>query len=138
MKTLKTLIKIHQQQVDEIKIKLAHTNEQIQKLIKELEMLQQKNYEEIQKYSGTEFSFMLEQYLNNSHARQQKINEQKSMFEQELEILEDQLFEEYAELKKFEITLDRRQDEERKKIAKKEADALEEYSIMKYNFDKNN
>jgi len=138
MKALKTLIKIHQQQVDEIKIKLAYINEQIHKLTSELEMINQKNYEEIKKYSGTEFSFMLEQYLNNSQARQKKISEQKIMFEQELGVFEEQLFEEYAELKKFEITLERRQDEEKLKIAKKEADMLEEYSIMKYNFDKNN
>lgn len=74
MKTLTTLIKLHKNQLDKILRQIEHTESEKVRLELKKKAVEKEAEAEVQKYSTSQYAYMLERYLENSRKLLQRID----------------------------------------------------------------
>jgi flagellar export protein FliJ len=136
MKSLKILIKLHKKKLDDLTKQINNLENRKDKLNISLKKLQEQILSELKKFMGTEYVFMLDNYMKSSEDKEQKLKTQIKQLEEQILGLRDQLAEQFAELKKFEIALENRLKAEQEVIRKSEVKALDEFNTIKHNLSK--
>ncbi len=131
-KTLKTLIKLHKNKLDKILKDVEFKESEKLRLEEKKTLIEEELNQEIEKYSATEFSFMLEKYVETSRKLIKRIEAQINQLETIITKLRIDLREQYSELKKYEIAFSNKQLLELEALKKYEAKQLDEFSINKF------
>lgn len=131
-KTLKTLIKLHKNKLDKILKDVEFKESEKLRLEEKKTLIEEELDQEIEKYSATEFSFMLEKYVETSRKLIKRIEAQINQLETIITKLRIDLREQYSELKKYEIAFSNKQLLELEALKKYEAKQLDEFSINKF------
>lgn len=131
MKALKTLVKFNKTKLDEILVEIKKAEEEISLLTTQANNLAKEINEEINNYHRSEYSFMLEQYLENTSKKQARIKMRIEKLEFYIAGRQQALTEQYAELKKYEIALKNKQKLEYLQIQKAETKLLDEFGTNK-------
>lgn len=134
MKTLTTLIKLHKNQLDKILRQIEHAESEKVRL--ELKKKAVEEEAEVQKYSISQYAYMLERYLENSRKLLQRIDVQILQASLSIDKLRSVLRDQYSELKKFEIALENKKKLEVIKFKKTENKFTDEFNVNKFIFDK--
>ncbi len=132
MKSLKTLVKLHQKQLDDILAKIGAAEKQKVETEEALRKMLQEAKRELESYNGTEYAFMLEQYLNYTRNQEKVYIKQISDLENKIEVLRTDLFNEFVELKKLELILKKRLQAKKDAENKAESKALDEMTILRH------
>jgi hypothetical protein len=133
MKTLRTLIKIHQSKIDQIVIDVQNLEEERLRHVAELHKLDQDLASELAKFSSSfEFAFMLEKYKERINKQKVEIGRKILDIEKKVIDLRTNLRVEFNSLKKFEHVLENRLRQEKMQIEKKEEAETSDNIIMKY------
>jgi flagellar biosynthesis chaperone FliJ len=136
MKSLYTLIKFNKTKLDKILVEIKKAEEEKALLVTRANNLAEEISKEVSAYHGSEYSFMLEQYLENTSKIQSRIKTQIERLELHIERRRQALNEQYAELKKYEIAMQNKQKQEYLKIQKTETQFLDEFGANKYIYNK--
>mgnify|MGYP001081261244 CR=1 FL=1 len=136
MKTLNTLIKLNKNKLDVILKKLDYIESEKLRLEQKQQSLEDEAESEVKKYSGTPYAYMLDRYMQSFRNIIKRIEVQIHQHSLEIEFLRLSLREQYAELKKFEIALERQKQVELEKQRKLEAKTLDEFSTNKFIYTK--
>ena len=136
MKTLNTLIKLNKNKLDVILKKLDYIESEKLRLEQKQQSLEDEAESEVKKYSGTPYAYMLDRYMQSFRNIIKRIEVQIHQHSLEIEFLRRSLREQYAELKKFEIALERQKQVELEKQRKLEAKTLDEFSTNKFIYTK--
>ena len=136
MKSLKTLIKLHKKKLDDLVKEINNLEEKKSAHEAKLKKLQAEILVELKKYLGTEYAFMLDNYIKSAEDREHKLKEQIKGFEEQIAVLRTELAEQFAELKKFEIALQNRINAEKEVERQAEVKDLDEFNSIKYNKNK--
>lgn len=132
MKTLKTLIKLHKKKLDDLLVQITDLEGQKKRLEKILEQMLLDAEHELQSHAATEYAFMLDQYLNYIRKQQKLCTKQITDLEKHIASLRGDLFDQFGELKKLEITLQKKQQAIKLAAEKAENKALDEMTILRY------
>tara|TARA_B110000503_G_scaffold142861_1_gene241328 strand:- start:8747 stop:9166 length:420 start_codon:yes stop_codon:yes gene_type:complete len=136
MKTLKTLIKLNKNKLDVILKKLEYNESERARLEQKKQGLEDKTENEIKKHSGTQYAYMLDRYMQSSKKMIKRVEAQIQQHVLDIETLRHNLSKQYAELKKFEIALERQEQLELEKQKKIDAKNLDEFSTNKFIYTK--
>lgn len=129
-KSLKTLIKLNKNKLDNI-VKLIQLREsELQKVIDKQVQLQTEIELETEKYCLSEYSFMLEKYLENSCKLTKKLEAKNIQLEGIIQKLRGALKDQYSDLKRFEIALAKKEKEEQIDLQILENKKLDEFNII--------
>jgi len=131
-KTLKTLIKLHKNKLDKILKDIELSESEKLRLEERKKIVEEEMHQEIEKYSTTEFSFMLEKYVETSRKLVKRIDAQTNQLEIVITKFRIDLRDQYSELKKYEIAFDNRLALELENLKKYEAKQLDEFSINNF------
>ena len=101
MKTLTTLIKLHKNQLDKILRQIEHAESEKVRLELKKKAVEEEAEAEVQKYSISQYAYMLERYLENSRKLLQRIDVQILQASLSIDKLRSVLRDQYSELKKF-------------------------------------
>lgn len=132
MKTLKTLIKLSKNNLDQTLAELNNLEKEKTRLMNKKHKFEAEMAEESKKYSTSEYAYMLDKYLDSSHKTLLRIDVQIRRSISSIEKVQATLREQYSELKKFEIALENRIKLEAEKQKKLEDKALDEFNINKF------
>ncbi|MDP5110671.1 MAG: flagellar FliJ family protein [Rickettsiaceae bacterium] len=135
MKTLTTLIKLHKNQLDKILRQIEHAESEKVRLELKKKAVEEEAETEVQKYSISQYAYMLERYLENSRKLLQRIDVQILQASLSIDKLRSVLRDQYSELKKFEIALENKKKLEVIKFKKTESKFTDEFNISKFIFD---
>jgi flagellar export protein FliJ len=127
MKSLHTLIRLNKDKLDKILVEIKKSEEEKSLLVIRINNLIEEIDREVKTYHGSEYSFILEQYLENANKIQANIKAQIGRLEIHIEKRRQALNEQYAELKKYEIVLQNKQKQEYLKNQKIETQFLDEF-----------
>lgn len=136
MKSLKTLIKLHKQKLDDLLKQINNLEEKKSIHESSLKKLKTEILAELKKYMGTEYAFMLDNYMKSAEDREHKLKSEIEALREQITILREELASEFAELKKFEIALQNRVNIEKEIERKAEVKSLDEFNNIKYAKDK--
>jgi hypothetical protein len=137
MKSLRTLIKLHKQKLDDL-VKQINNLEDLKRVHEaSLKKLKSEILVELKKFMGTEYAFMLDNYMKSAEDREIKLKAEIKALDKEIAVLREELSEQFAELKKFEIALQNRINAEKEIERKAEVKSLDEFNSIKYAKDKN-
>jgi flagellar export protein FliJ len=132
MKALKTLIKLNKNQLDKILRQIENVEAEKLRLELKKKRMEDEVEAEVQKYSASQYAYMLERYLENSRKMLQRIDAQILQTSLSIDKLRSALRDQYAELKKFEIALDNKKKLEATKLKKTEIKFVDEFNINKF------
>lgn len=131
-KTLKTLIKLHKNKLDKILKNIESNESEKSRLDERKAIVEQEMNQEIDKYSTSEFSFMLEKYVETTRKMLKRIDAQINQLEIAIIKLRIDLKDQYSELKKYEIAFDNKMALELESLKNHEAKKLDEFSINNF------
>ena len=132
MKSLNTLIKLHKKNLDSIISQKKKFDDRKDELEEYKRILAARVKEEIKEYYGSEYAYMLDQYLAESRRQKEQIDQELVLLNERIKFLQDKLAEEFSELKKFEVAKENRIAAEKEKEKKMETDTLDEYTTAKF------
>lgn len=135
MKALHTLIKIQKNNIDMIMQEISLLNDSIDtidQLIQQVKDEMQKEKQEF--YLEPTFAGSLDKFLQNANKKVTNLDNQKQELLLSQEALREKLQDEYSKLKRYEIALENRQKQQRLRIEKLAENALNETSIIMYNY----
>ncbi|RTK93649.1 MAG: hypothetical protein EKK61_00900 [Rickettsiales bacterium] len=136
-KTLTTLIKLNKNKLDKILKEVELREIEKKRLFDKKNMMQNELNAEIEKFSSTEFSFMLEKYVEKSNKMIKTLDAQMMQQERIIDALRQTIKEQFAELKKFEIAYNNRKIIENDKDKKANDKIMDENNINKFFYNKN-
>lgn len=131
-KTLTTLIKLNKNKLEKILKEVELREIEKKRLFDKKNMMQEEVFAEIEKFSSTEFSFMLEKYVEKSNKMIRTLNAQMMQQEKFIDTLRNNIREQFTELKKFEIAYNNRKIIENDKNKKLDDKQIDENNIIKY------
>jgi hypothetical protein len=135
MKTLTTLIKIHQNKIDQIVIDVKKLEEERLLCVAEIQRLEQEFQSELEKFGKSfEFAFVFEKYKEHIAKLKTNISSKILLIEKKVIDLRANLRVEFNSLKKFEHLLANRIKEEKTHREKREEAEISDNIIMKYNY----
>jgi len=132
MKTLRTLIKLHKKQIDDLITEINDFDQQKDTLEQNLQNLLEQVNKEIAEFAAGDYAFMLDKFLTSSKHNEKKIKDKISKLIEHLESLREELYAQFSELKKYEIALQNRLLEEQEALKKYEMKILDEYNTNKF------
>ena len=135
MKALKTLIKLNKNQLDKTLRQIDLAEKEKARLEQKKKTVEEEVEGEIQKYSKSQYAYMLDRYLDNSRKILKRIDAQILQASLSIDKLRSVLRDQYAELKKFEIALDNKKKLEAAKLKKIEDKFVDEFNTNKFIFD---
>lgn len=131
-KTLTTLIKLNKNKLDKILKEVELREVEKKRLFDKKNLMQQELDSEIEKFSSTEFSFMLEKYVDKSNKMIRTLDAQMLQQERVIAALQENIKEQFTELKKFEIAYNNRKMTENERIKKLDDKLQDESNITKF------
>lgn len=136
MKSLPTLIKLCQTQIEDRRKRLTEREEQKSSLEAILDELERQMKEERDLITKNPSMAMTFEAFNKMY-QEQKENTNYAIADIKRQILHltEDVAELYMDKKKFEILLERQASKEAKKLAKKEEDELNEVALRKFSYD---
>ena len=138
MKALRTLVKIHQNKIDQIIIDIKNSELERLEQVAMLGKLDQDLQSEFEKFGNSlEFSFMMEKYREYILNLKSEISRKIVVLEKKVIDLRAILRIEFNSMKKYEYVLKNRLTQEKIAIEKKEEDERADNIIMKYKALKN-
>jgi uncharacterized protein (UPF0335 family) len=135
-KTLCSLIKLNKNKLDLILKDIDIKKSEKTRIEEKKQALQAETDQEINRYSATEFSFILEKYVENNNKIIRHLQAKINKLEIIITNLNSELFDQYSELKKFQVAFDNKILQEKTRIRKLEEKQIDEYNIT--NFSLNN
>jgi len=135
MKALSTLIKLAKNQLNKILRQIEFAESEKVRLELKKKAIEEETEAEVQKYSTSQYAYMLERYLENSRKLLQRIDVQILQASLSIDRLRSVLHDQYSELKKFEIALENKKKLEAIKLKKTESKFVDEFNINKFIFD---
>jgi flagellar biosynthesis chaperone FliJ len=136
MKSLKTLVKLNKSKLDKLLAEINNSEDKKAVLKDKRNQIISEAQSETDKYHGTEFAYMLDKYLLDSRKNQEKISAQIQNLEMYIVRLRHELSNQYTELKKYEIALERKEFIQLEKLKKFETKELDEFNTSKFVYDK--
>lgn len=136
MKSLKTLIKLHKKTLDDLLHNINKLEQQRSNFIESLTNMRFQTEQELKQYSGSEYAFMLDKYLQTMQNNEKNLTVQLHQVEQQISSLRDDLHTQFTELKKFEIAYENRQKQERLAAEKLAVKSLDEFNNTRFILDK--
>ena len=133
MKTLKTLIRLHKKQLDDLLKKINNLEEQKDNFTKTLRYLEEQAAKELEEYCGGQYAFMLEKYLENMEDKKKQLMEHIYNTDRQIQSLRIELYDRFAELKKFEIALENHLKREWELLKTAEIKSLDEFNTNQFN-----
>ncbi|MDX1916992.1 MAG: hypothetical protein SFT68_03315 [Rickettsiaceae bacterium] len=138
MKSIKSLIKLAQKTLDQSltqkKIKLL----EIESMINEIKAIEKDILTESANFFDTPYASSLEQYTIRARARQRGLNGKIEQIQNELQILEKDILENYEELKRFEAIEHNMQKKQLLEMLKIERSQHNSMVQLKYSLDPSN
>jgi len=138
MKVLQTLVKLNKSKLDKVLAKIKKVEQEKANLILRKDKIKKESEEEANKYSNSQYAYMLDQYLQNSRKLQTRIQAQIDRLDKDLEFLQQELKEQFSELKKFEIALENKKHLVQTKIKQQETKYLDELNTNKFAYNQKN
>lgn len=135
MKALTTLIKLNKNQLDKILRQIEHAESEKARLELKKKVVEEEAEAEVQKYSTSQYAYMLERYLENSRKLLKRLDVQILQTSLLIDKLRSVLRDQYSELKKFEIALENKKKLEAIKLKKTESKFTDEFNVNKFIFD---
>lgn len=133
MRSLKLLIKIEQQKLDYLRIELGNTEEALKQTATKRDKLDQQMQEEQRLYTISEFAISLENYIKSSNKKLAKYDQQIKNYKQRIEELREQINLAFSTIKKYELLLKQKLQENIALENKYEQNDLDELSITRHN-----
>ncbi len=131
-KALKTLIKLNKNKLDKILKDIEFQEAEKNRVTNKKLTIENEVRLEIDKYSNTEYSFMLQKYIEHSEKIIKSLNAQIERLNEIIHKLRSSLRDQYSELKKFEIALEKKLSLELEKEKRLETKKLDEFGINQY------
>lgn len=135
MKALRTLIKLNKNQLDKTLRDIDRAEAEKARLELRKKATEEEAEAEVQKYSASQYAYMLDIYLQNSRKILQRIDAQILQTSLSIDKFRSILRDQYAELKKFEIALENKKKLEALKQKKIEDKFVDEFNTNKFIFD---
>lgn len=133
MKSLRILIKLRRKEIEKIQKQIALSEARKDELFQELAMLiAQANAEKNEYASSTQYADMLGKYLAGVKAQEIKMSGEINYLIIQINLMRDQLHDEFIEIKKLEILLERKEKEHKQKMLKLEENARDEMNVLRY------
>jgi flagellar biosynthesis chaperone FliJ len=129
MKSLKTLIKLSKNKLDKTLLQIDRYEKEKSRLESKKLLLDREIEEEISKYSRSQYAYMLDRYMDNTRRIIQRIDAQILQISSSIDRLRTILYEQYSELKKFELALEHKNRQGLEKIKKIEEKIIDEFNI---------
>lgn len=131
-KALQTLIKLHKNKLDKIVKEIEFNEVEKVRLHKKKTSIVEEMNSEIEKFSTTEFGFMLEKYVENSRSLLRRFDAQINQINRIIDRLRVNLKDQYSELKKYEIALANKKVIENELLKKYEAKEIDDFNINQF------
>ena len=131
LKSVDTLIELHKNRLNELKRQINELEEQRLNLTNKLKQLLSDSLAESEKYIGSEYVFMLDNYLKNVESNKKKFTEQIEHLELSIAKLRINISDNFTELKKFEIIKQNRLNRKNEQMKKDETKFFDEINIIK-------
>ena len=132
MKTLKTLIRLHKKQLDDLLKKINNLEEQKDNFTKTLRYLEDQATKELEEYCGGQYAFMLEKYLENIEDKKKQLINHIDNTDRQIQSLRIELYDKFTELKKFEIALENHLKREQNLLKAAETKSLDEFNTNQF------
>lgn len=133
MKGIETLIRLSKRTLDELKRKQAELEAEKEKMENGIKRLQEELRRESQlAVRAPEMASFYGKFSKNIQERQQKLKEEANKIEAELVLLNEQIMEAFADLKKYEIARDNAKARKKAEEARKETIELDEIASVKF------
>ncbi len=133
MKAISTLLKISQKKLDKLLLDKKTLLARLEETQNQLEITQNEIKSEVNNYSNSEYGFFLDKYLKGAKAKLDSFQKAIKNFERQIEILNGEIMEYFAEIKRYEIIAAKQKKELLLKEQKQEMKILDELTIAKYN-----
>ncbi|MBI1327348.1 MAG: hypothetical protein GC136_06855 [Alphaproteobacteria bacterium] len=135
MAELEPLIRLRKHRVDEkqkILSNLFRDYERLEEEKQKLETSLEKEYQIAQESGEPETVNYYMRYAKDVRERIENIEKGQKLLNTRIALAQDEVREAFSEMKKVEIIHERREEEERKEILKKEADIQDEQTLQRY------
>jgi len=132
MKTLKTLIRLHKKQLDDLLKKINNLEEQKDNFTKTLRYLEDQAAKELEEHCGGQYAFMLEKYLENIEDKKKQLIDHIDNTDRQIQSLRIELYDKFTELKKFEIALENHLKREQNLLKITETKSLDEFNTNQF------
>lgn len=137
MKSLKTLVKIHKNKIDELLIKQDKLNSELKTYNNHLLSLKNEMKNEIDNFANNiEFAFIMDNYLESNYNKQKKVQELINSLENELKINKNFIIEEFSLMKKFDIVYQNKLKIYLEESERKSENSLNDSIMMRFGLNK--
>lgn len=131
MKKLKTLIRLRKQKLEELLGQINLLEDHIAMLEDKLVQIAAQINVEVLRHEKSEYRFALDYYLVGAREKKKNLLEAVVAADHKITKLREEIRDEFGEMKKFEIILQKRIEEERVALDAEETRMLDEISIMR-------
>ncbi len=133
MKTLNTLIKYHQQQLDVLRRQMVSLESQKGQLLAMVDRIRAEMQREIELAQKTaEIGMLFGDYVKRIREREKNAHKEVKEIEKKMDVLRDDIRAAFTELKKFETARDNRKKEWRQKADRRETEQLDEIASQRF------
>jgi flagellar export protein FliJ len=133
MKTLNTLIKFHQQQLDVLRRQMGSLESQKGQLLAMVERIRDEMKREIElAQKNAELGMLFGDYVKRIRAREVAAHKEVKELEKKMDVLREEIRDAFIELKKFETARDNRKKELRQKADRRETEQLDEIAGQRH------
>ena len=132
MKNLKTLIKLHKNNLDNLVKQISAMQDSKIIIENSLRRLEQEVASESEKFLSTEYGFVLDQYLINARAQKKQYQNRVEQLHHKIQKAQLDLHEEFGETKKLEIALQNRETKVQELEKSTEAKEIDAINIVRY------
>ncbi|MFK8040196.1 MAG: hypothetical protein AB8B67_02525 [Rickettsiaceae bacterium] len=132
MKTLKSLIRIHNNNIDELLLSINKLKSNQEENEGSIDFLTQEKLNEIDNYRDTKYVIDLSQYLERVERKLRDLYSIRANLARKIQMKQNELFVQFQEVKRLEIILKKKEQELRAELVKQEGKILDEFSINKF------
>ena len=133
MKGINTLIKLHKRTLDELRRKMVSLESQKAQLQQAIRNLQQELNDEVSLGAKQpEMATFFGEFAKRIKERQEKMRDEIRLLDEQIKKLNEEIFDAFTELKKFEIAKENAQKRAAAEVARKEAVMLDEVAAQQY------
>lgn len=133
-KTYKSLIKLHKLSIDELKIEIHEKYQSIEKIKSKIKKIEEKNLEVLSQTNKLNLfiNFDYRNYRKKYDSDRHKLSKNVNELESKTKILEENLFNQFKELKKLEKILDNKEKSQKEYIKQTEQKLLDDVANIHY------
>lgn len=133
MKAISTLLKISQKKLDKLLLDKKTLLTRLEEAQNQLKIAQNEIKSEVSNYYNSEYGVFLDKYLKGANLKLDSFQKAIKNYERQIEILNEEIMEYFAEIKRYEIIAAKKKKEILLKEQKQEMKNLDELTIIKYN-----